>query len=169
MPKVIVILNKIDLIPAESRAETVQKKTDALKKILSKTKFGNNLTIIPISASVGTDTEGMTNMGIDSLLKTLIENVEIPKRHTFDPFYFLIDHCFAIKGQGTVVTGTVIQGSISVGQEVDFPELKAVKKVKSMQMFKKPIDKAIQGDRVGILFTQLDAKQVFSLYKVTLY
>jgi len=161
MPKVIVILNKIDLIPAENREEVVQKKTEALKKILSKTKFGNNLTIIPISATVSTDAEGTSTMGIDKLLNALIENVQIPKRQTFDPFYFLIDHCFAIKGQGTVVTGTVIQGSISVGQDVDFPELKNIKKVKSMQMFKKPIDKAIQGDRVGILFTQLDAKQVF--------
>ena len=121
----------------------------------------NNLAVVPIAAALGADTEGKNVVGIDSLIQTLLNTVEIPKRNSHGPFYYLIDHCFSMKGQGTVVTGTVIQGSIIAGQDVDFPELKSVKKVKSMQMFKKPIDKAMQGDRVGMLFTQLDAKQVY--------
>ena len=40
MPKVIVILNKIDMLPEENRDELVKKKVESLKKILSKTKFG---------------------------------------------------------------------------------------------------------------------------------
>jgi len=160
MPKVIVILNKIDLLPEENREEVVNKKVEALKKILSKTKFGNNLPVIPIAAAIGAETEGKNNKGIEQLIHTLLDSISIPKRNANGPFFYLIDHCFAIKGQGTVATGTVIQGSISVGQDVEFPELKMTKKIKSMQMFKKPIDKVIQGDRVGMLFTQLDSKLI---------
>lgn len=56
-----------------------------------------------------------------------------------DPFLFSIDHCFQIKGQGTVVTGTVLSGGCKVGDQIEFPELKVDKKIKSMQMFKKPV------------------------------
>jgi len=160
MPKVIVILNKIDLLPEENREDVVNKKVEALKKILSKTKFGNNLPVIPIAAAIGAETEGKNNKGIEQLVHTLLDSITIPKRNANGPFFYLIDHCFAIKGQGTVATGTVIQGSISAGQDVEFPELKMTKKIKSMQMFKKPIDKVIQGDRVGMLFTQLDSKLI---------
>jgi len=45
-----------------------------------------------------------------------------------------------------------------VGMEIDFPELKQQRKIKSMQIFKKPIQHASQGDRVGVCVTQLDAK-----------
>ena len=52
----VVILNKIDMIPEEKREATVQKKTDQMRKIFSKTKFGSNLPIVPISAMVGAKT-----------------------------------------------------------------------------------------------------------------
>ena len=45
-------------------------------------------------------------------------------------------------------------------QVVELPDLKLEKKVKSMQMFKRAVQKASQGDRLGICVTQLDAKSV---------
>jgi len=59
-----------------------------------------------------------------------------------------------------VLTGTVLSGKCAVGQTVEFPELKVQKKIKSMQMFRKPVNVASQGDRVAIRVTQLDAKQM---------
>ena len=47
---------------------------------------------------------------------------------------------------------------MSVNQQIELPDLKVTKKVKSMQMFRKPVNKAIQGDRVGLCIAQLDAK-----------
>lgn len=73
------------------------------------------------------------------------------------PFLFYIDHCFAIKGQGTILTGTVAQGSVSVNGIIELPALKQQKKIKSMQMFRKPIHSAHTGDRLGICVTQFDA------------
>lgn len=83
---------------------------------------------------------------------------------------FLVDHCFPIKGKGTVATGTIIRGSIKANQDVYIPHLAISKKVfypivlasnptqvKSIQMFKQPVQEAKRGDRVGILLTQFDA------------
>jgi len=66
------------------------------------------------------------------------------------PFLFSIDHCFQIKGQGTILTGTVLSGMVKVGDTIELPALKQDKKIKSMQMFRKPVQAAKQGDRVGI-------------------
>ena len=162
MPKLIVILNKCDLLPEINREEILKKKIESLRKIMSKTKFGGDISIIPISAAVGADIEGKVHVGIDNLVNTLLQAFELPKRNKNGSFHYLIDHCFSIKGQGTVVTGTIIQGSITAGQEVEFPNLKMVKKVKSMQMFKKPVDRGIQGDRIAMLFTQLDSNLVIN-------
>jgi len=68
----------------------------------------------------------------------------VPQRNPNGPLHFAIDHCFPIKGQGTVLTGTVLSGSLRVGQEIEFPELKQLRKIKSMQMFKKPVNSATQ-------------------------
>ena len=56
------------------------------------------------------------------------------------------------------MTGTILSGSIAVNDTVEIPSMKMTKKVKSMQMFKHPIEKATQGDRVGICVTQFDPK-----------
>ncbi len=68
-----------------------------------------------------------------------------------------VDHCFAIKGKGTILTGTVLQGSIHVGNEVELAGMHIQRKVKSMQMFKRPVQWAHAGDRVGVCVTQLEA------------
>jgi len=97
-------------------------------------------------------------MGLDELVRALCETVPKPKRSADCPFLFEFDHCFAIKGQGTVLTGTVLRGALEVNQTIELPVLKEQRRVKSMQMFHKPVSRAIQGDRVGLCVPQLDAK-----------
>lgn len=46
----------------------------------------------------------------------------------YEQFLMYVDHCFAIKGQGTVLTGTVLQGALAVGQTLHLPEFKVDKK-----------------------------------------
>lgn len=57
-----------------------------------------------------------------------------------------------------MVLGTVLQGGVKINDEVEIPSINLIKKVKSIQMFKKPVNEAIQGDRVGICVTQFDPK-----------
>jgi selenocysteine-specific elongation factor len=54
-----------------------------------------------------------------------------------------------------VLTGTVLAGLVAINDTVDFPSIKTERKVKSIQVFHKPVDRAVQGDRIGICVTQL--------------
>eukprot|EP01033_Poteriospumella_lacustris_P012364 gene12365-8847_t len=76
------------------------------------------------------------------------------------PFYFAVDHCFAVKGHGTVLTGTVLSGSAAVNQLVEIPALQQERKIKSMQMFRKSVKRVKQGDRVGLCVTNLDPTSI---------
>jgi selenocysteine-specific elongation factor len=58
------------------------------------------------------------------------------------------------------MTGTVLAGQVKVGDVVELPSLKIEKKIKSMQMFRKPVQIAKQGDRVGMCVSQLDANDI---------
>lgn len=53
------------------------------------------------------------------ILQVLAENVFCPVRDPVGPFLFSVDHCFAIRGQGTVMTGTVLSGSVKVSEVID--------------------------------------------------
>jgi selenocysteine-specific elongation factor len=59
-----------------------------------------------------------------------------------------------------VITGTVLAGKAKVGDVIELPALKQEKKIKSMQMFRKPVQSCKQGDRVGICLAQLDASLI---------
>lgn len=72
------------------------------------------------------------------------------------PFHFSIDHCFPIKGQGMVLIGTCLSGSLKVIKMVEFTTLSFKRKVKSMHMFCRKVNKIKQWDRVGIYVANLD-------------
>uniref|UniRef100_H2YEH9 Tr-type G domain-containing protein n=1 Tax=Ciona savignyi TaxID=51511 RepID=H2YEH9_CIOSA len=90
--------------------------------------------------------------------QVLGQNTYIPNRSSDGTFLFSVDHCFSIRGQGTVMTGTVLSGKVSVNDTVEISNLQATKKVKSIQMFRKPTSSVKQGDRAGLCVTQFDPK-----------
>lgn len=125
-------------------------------KTLETTRF-SNAQVVPVAAKPGgPDSQGSEVIGIDQLIECLNENVYVPERDSTGPFIFSVDHCFSIRGQGTVMTGTILNGMVSINDTIEIPALKVSKKVKSIQMFKKPVEKASQGDRVGVCVTQFD-------------
>ncbi|XP_016795660.3 selenocysteine-specific elongation factor isoform X8 [Pan troglodytes] len=157
--KLVVVLNKIDLLPEGKRQAAIDKMTKKMQKTLENTKF-RGAPIIPVAAKPGGPEAPETEapQGIQELIELLTSQISIPTRDPSGPFLMSVDHCFSIKGQGTVMTGTILSGSISLGDSVEIPALKVVKKVKSMQMFHMPITSAMQGDRLGICVTQFDPK-----------
>ncbi|CAF1044500.1 unnamed protein product [Adineta ricciae] len=149
--KMIVILNKIDLIEESQRQSTIDKMIKRLRKTFESTKFPQT-PIIPCSAS--------STLNLNEVISTLQSYIYIPQRSPDGPFVFSVDHCFSIRGQGTIMTGTVLSGSVKINDSIEITTLKEIRKVKSMQMFRKPIDRAIQGDRIGICVTQFDPDQL---------
>lgn len=178
----VIALNKVDLLPEHEREERIQKITKKIKKTLSTSKFAD-IEIIPVSASIGGEkvaanvnekmgsgsnpNQGKASYkantvseGVDRLIEAIKDHVVVPHRNSDHSFYFAVDHCFPIKGHGTVMTGTVLSGSVHLNQIIEIPTLQVQKKVKSMQMFHKAVKSAQQGDRVGICVTNLDAKLI---------
>ncbi len=179
----IVVLNKIDLIPIEEREAKLEKITARIQNALSTTKFkdapiictaaavggekvaavGSSNTNTPLSSVAVPHSSGESaerNIGIKELVKTLCLRANVPERDFNSPFYFAIDHCFPIKGHGTVLTGTVLSGQVAVNQIIELPYIQQQRKVKSMQMFHKNVKLAKQGDRLGMCVTNLDATTI---------
>uniref|UniRef100_UPI00358F7958 selenocysteine-specific elongation factor isoform X2 n=1 Tax=Myxine glutinosa TaxID=7769 RepID=UPI00358F7958 len=156
-PKMVVVLNKTDLFPDVKCQALVEKMTRKMQKTLENTRF-KGAPIISIAAKPG-GTDGPENEspeGISQLTELLLAQVELPQRDSKGPFLMAVDHCFSVRGQGTVMTGTVLSGGLSLHDTIEIPALKVTKKVKSLQMFRQPVDHAIQGDRLGICVTQFD-------------
>ncbi|XP_061051606.1 selenocysteine-specific elongation factor [Eubalaena glacialis] len=157
--KLVVVLNKTDLLPEGKRQAAIDKMTKKMQKTLENTKF-RGAPIMPVAARPGGPDAPETEapQGIPELIELLTSQISIPRRDPSGPFLMSVDHCFSIKGQGTVMTGTILSGSVSLGDSVEIPTLKVVRKVKSMQMFHTPVTSAVQGDRLGICVTQFDPK-----------
>ena len=129
-----------------------------LLKTLETTKFAG-APIIPVAAKPGGPDAGACEaVGVEKLIGLLTSSSYFPHRDPSGPLVFAVDHCFSIRGQGTVMTGTILKGSVAINDTIEIPSMKVSRKVKSMQMFKQPVNKATQGDRVGICVTQFDPK-----------
>ena len=142
-PRLLIIVNKIDLISGDKREGFCNKFEVSIRKTLSRTRLPDSVPIVFASASRN---EGIP--GVISALSTLIGPV--PTRDSTGPLHFAFDHCFSVKGQGTVFTGTVLSGSIRKGQTVVLPHHNQSGEVRSIQKFRKQTTHASQGDRVGI-------------------
>ena len=161
--KITIALSKVDLL--NNKEDDANKKIDKLKKIFSKSKFGENISIIP-TTTVDEDKNNIQKM-IKLLIKSVIECIEfnieekendINKKN--ESLIAYIDHCFKIKNKGTVATGTIMKGNIKINDEIYFPELSNKYMVKEIQIFKKSVKSATKGDRVGLLIKNLDNQKI---------
>lgn len=157
--RMLVILNKTDLLPSNKQQSAIEKMTKRMHKTLENTRF-KDCPVIAVAAKPGGPeaSDAEEPQGIAELIEMLKQQTFLPKRDSSGPLLMAVDHCFSIRGQGTVMTGTVLQGAVHINDNVEIPALKVTKKVKSMQMFRRPVGVAMQGDRVGVCVTQFDPK-----------
>lgn len=144
----IVALNKVDLVNQQELEKVSQK----IRNILKSTRF-ENAQIIPVSAKM--------NQGIEDLKAVLYSILKPPVRNTEGPFRMPIDHAFPIKGAGTVLTGTINRGRITVGDTIEIVPIGLGGKIKSIQIFKENLPSASAGDRVGISIPGLDSQKIY--------
>ena len=169
-PHLVVALNKVDMFPEDEREAQIEKAKQKVMERLKNTRF-KSASMIGVSACIGGEkvaaaTGEETNIAalknetynVDKLITLLRDTLPAPRRTNGGPFYFSIDHCFPIKGMGTVMTGTVLNGEVKVNDMVEFPTLGLERKVKSMQMFKRKVKAIQQGDRAGVCVSSFDAK-----------
>lgn len=145
----------MDIWDEDVRQKKIEKTIETLNKTtFSKTKF-KNPPMIPVSVSPKNEKP----IGVDKLISEFEKHIRINKVIKETPLLMLVDHCFQIQGKGTILTGTILKGKISVNQEIEIPSLGEKKKVKSIQMFKAPVNNAYQGDRIGVCVTQFNSSK----------
>lgn len=138
-PRYLVILNKIDLLSSEHYDEIVKGLKTDVTKILSKTK-AEFIDFVEFSTVSNSE---IHKANLTSKLLRLIE--ACPNRLLLDkPLLMVTDHCFVIKGKGSVITGTILQGSLKNGDSLQIISkgLSEVRKVKSIQIFKTNVTSA---------------------------
>ena len=162
VPKLVVFLNKVDLVEEAELLDLVEME---VRELLSKYEFdGDNTPIIRGSAlkAIEGDQSEIGVPAIKKLLEALDTWIPEPKRETDKPFLRAVEDVFSITGRGTVATGRIERGHIKVGDPVEIigfrDTLNSV--ATGIEMFRKLLDEGIAGDNVGILLRGIDKKQV---------
>ncbi|HEY8746473.1 MAG TPA: elongation factor Tu [Tepidisphaeraceae bacterium] len=158
VPKIVVFLNKIDLVDDAELLELVEME---VRELLTKYGFdGDNAPIIRGIAknALENPTDGTACKPIDDLIKALDDFVPIPQREIDKPFLMPIEDVFSIKGRGTVGTGRIERGRIKVGDPVEIVGLKptAVSTVTGVEAFNKTMEEGQAGENVGVLLRGIE-------------
>ncbi len=151
VPKIVVFLNKCDLVDDEELIELVEME---IQELLAKYEFEEDSPIIRGSALKAIeDPEGEGGKCIQELMDALDSWIPEPERVTDQAFLLPIEDVFSIEGRGTVVTGRVERGVIHTGDEIEIVGIKDTVKTTctGVEMFRKILDEGQAGDNVGIL------------------
>ena len=153
VPKIVVFLNKCDMVEDEELLELVEME---IRELLDKYKFpGDDTPIIRGSALQAlNDPMGSWGDKIVELFENVDTFIETPERDTDKPFLMPVEDVFTIQGRGTVVTGRVERGTLKVLDEVEiigFTEEQRKVVVTGIEMFHKLLDQAVAGDNAGLL------------------
>ena len=154
VPSIVVFVNKVDMVDDPELIDLVE---EEIRELLSKYEFdGDNASIIrgsAIQALSTTTAEDEAAKPIWDLMAALDEKIPEPVRDTEKPFLMPIEDIFSIEGRGTVVTGRIERGTVSVGSEVEIIGLRDTQKttVTGIEMFNKQLDKGTAGDNAGVL------------------
>lgn len=153
---VIVVLNKTDLIAIEQRESFIIEQEAKIRKTLSKTSLVIH-SVIPFSTLDGTDE---SKAKLSANLADLSNDWPIIKRPD-DSLLIVVDHVFAIKGKGTILTGTILSGKLIDSDQIQILSgyTPLLRKVKSMQSFRVAVKEACAGDRIAINVADLDPSQ----------
>ncbi|WP_327141164.1 elongation factor Tu [Nocardia sp. NBC_01327] len=162
VPKMVVALNKCDMVDDEEILELVEMEVSDL---LSEYDFdGDNTPVIRISAFKALeDPTGEWGSGITELLNAVDDWIDTPTRDVEKPFLMPIEDVFTITGRGTVVTGRIERGVLKVNAEVEIVGIrpKTTKTiVTGIEMFRKLLDEGQAGENVGLLLRGIKREDV---------
>ena len=146
--KGLIVLTKMDLVDRELLELVKEEVTD-----IAQDTFLKDAPILAVSS--------LTGEGIPQLLSTLdLLSQEIEERSSSGLFRLPIDRVFVMKGFGTVVTGTVISGSLSLGETVEILPPGLEGKVRSLQVYNRPVERTVAGERAAINIQGIEASAI---------
>ncbi len=154
VPKIIVFLNKCDMVPDKELIDLVE---EEVRDLLKKYDFdGDTAPVIRGSALKALEAKDNTDewsMKVLELANALDTYIPTPVRDLEKPFLMPIEDIFSIEGRGTVTTGRIERGVCKVGEEVEIVGLKDTQKttITGIEMFNKQLQQGQAGDNAGIL------------------
>ena len=160
---IVVFLNKADMVDDEELLELVEME---VRELLSEYNFpGDDIPVIKGSALVALEnpTDEAATACIRELMDAVDSYIPTPERATDKPFLMPVEDVFTITGRGTVATGRVERGILTVGAEVEIVGIKEeIKKtvVTGIEMFRKLLDEAQAGDNVGVLLRGIQRTEI---------
>ena len=160
VPKMVVFLNKCDMVDDEELLDLVEME---VRDLLNEYDFdGDNTPIIRGSALKALEGDPNWTNSINELMDAVDTWIPTPERDNDKPFLMSIEDVFTITGRGTVVTGRVERGQLKLNDEVEIVGIKDTKKtvVTGIEMFRKQLDYAEAGDNAGVLLRGIAREEV---------
>ena len=147
--RAVVALTKIDLIQDPAWIDLVR---DDVRGLLAGSAL-EHAPIVPVSAKTG--------VGLNELIGVLHEILrEIPARPDLGRPRLPIDRAFTMAGFGTIVTGTLMDGRLQAGQEVEVLPTGIKGRIRGLQTHRAKIDEAVPGSRAAVNVTGIEVAQV---------
>ena len=164
VPKLVVALNKSDMMDDEELLELVELE---IRELLTEYDFpGDDIPIVRVSALEALENHDKPDndwvKAIHELMKSVDDYIPVPDRPTDQPFLMPIEDVFSIKGRGTVLTGRVERGSVKVGETIDIVGFgqNTQTVITGVEMFHKTLDEGLPGDAVGCLVRGIEREDV---------
>ena len=160
VPKVVVFLNKCDLVDDAELLDLVELE---VRELLNQYEFnGDEAPVIRGSAMKAIEGDPAWVAKIEELYEALDTYIPEPVRETDKPFLMPVEDVFSITGRGTVATGRIERGIVKVGEEVALVGFGADKKttVTGVEMFRKLLDEGRAGDNVGLLLRGVEKAEI---------
>ena len=156
VPYIIVYLNKVDQVDDEELLELVEME---VRELLSEYDFpGDDTPVIKGSAleveqSSSTDPDAPEYKSIHELIAALDSYIPLPEREIDKPFLMPVEDIFSISGRGTVATGRIERGVVTVGEQIEIVGIRDTQTTVAtgVEMFRKLLDRGEAGDNVGLL------------------
>jgi elongation factor Tu len=171
VPAIVVFLNKVDMVEDPELLELVEVE---VRDLLNTYQFpGDTVPVIKgsgLKALEALQANPKLQRGQDpwvdgiwELVEAVDEHIPTPVRDTEKPFLMAVEDIFTITGRGTVATGRVERGKVTVGEEVEVVGFRDAAKrtvVTGLEMFRKSLDEALAGDNIGILLRGVEKDDI---------
>ena len=160
VPRIVVFMNKADMVDDEELLELVEME---VRELLDQYEFpGDDTPIIVGSALKALEGDAAYAEKVKELVETLDDYIPEPERAVDQPFLMPIEDVFSISGRGTVVTGRVERGIITVGEEIEIVGIKDTQTTTctGVEMFRKLLDEGRAGENVGVLLRGTKREEV---------
>ncbi|MDN6740112.1 MAG: elongation factor Tu [Corynebacterium casei] len=160
VPYILVALNKCDMVDDEEIIELVEME---VRELLAEQEFDEEAPIVHISALGALNGEEKWVQSILDLMQACDDSIPDPVRETDKPFLMPIEDIFTITGRGTVVTGRVERGQLSVNEDIEIigiQEKSLSTTVTGIEMFRKMMDYTEAGDNCGLLLRGTKREEV---------